>query len=213
MKQLYLNMVAGLLLLVAVLLSIFWVRSYRGVDAYGVFMLDAKSIQSDIQIGINSNWGRIDGGITKLDYPDAERIWKWTAVHYYNPIRPDQKVAHLGLDNFHLQKTLHHQDQFTINTLLYSVPHWVLVVLFGLWPSVRFARMYRGYKTRNRALIEGRCLSCGYDMRATPEKCPECGHLALARLPKKERFSTPQKVIMLGIAIVSVTWVVVLMSI
>ena len=51
------------------------------------------------------------------------------------------------------------------------VPWWIvpppLVVLPGLWLRRRLVAR------RRRAT--GRCLACGFDLRATPERCPECG--------------------------------------
>jgi lipopolysaccharide biosynthesis regulator YciM len=38
-------------------------------------------------------------------------------------------------------------------------------------PSVVVARLFARRLRANR----GRCRACGYDLRATPEKCPECG--------------------------------------
>jgi hypothetical protein len=54
-----------------------------------------------------------------------------------------------------------------------AVPAWSLVVLTGLLPVIR--------AWRPRRFRFGFCLSCGYDLRATPDRCPECGRCEQAK--------------------------------
>ena len=52
-----------------------------------------------------------------------------------------------------------------------TFPLWLPTSLFAALPLTRFALLIR----RRRRSGEGRCASCGYDLRATPDRCPECG--------------------------------------
>jgi hypothetical protein len=56
---------------------------------------------------------------------------------------------------------LAYSDQFIV------VPFWFVILLFAALPSrwILIPRRRKG----------GLCEKCGYDMRATPTRCPECG--------------------------------------
>jgi hypothetical protein len=54
--------------------------------------------------------------------------------------------------------------------LVISAPHWAVALGFGLLPSMWIAGLIRSRKYR-----PGSCRVRGYDMRATPNRCPECG--------------------------------------
>jgi hypothetical protein len=50
-------------------------------------------------------------------------------------------------------------------------PIWLAAALFALLPATRQALAIR----RRRRKRERHCTHCGYDLRATPDRCPECG--------------------------------------
>jgi hypothetical protein len=52
-----------------------------------------------------------------------------------------------------------------------AIPQWLVVALLGIWPARRLIAALR-WRSRLRG---GHCPRCGYDIRATPDRCPECG--------------------------------------
>jgi hypothetical protein len=60
------------------------------------------------------------------------------------------------------------------------VPYWLLVTGF-LGAGVPSVRAFIAWRRRVRRLAAGCCPSCGYDLRTTPERCPECGAEAKPR--------------------------------
>jgi len=55
-----------------------------------------------------------------------------------------------------------------------TVPFWSLLVLTAILPLNRLRLIFR---RRARRRI-GLCPACGYDLRASPQRCPECGTAA-----------------------------------
>jgi hypothetical protein len=52
-----------------------------------------------------------------------------------------------------------------------AIPFWFIVLLTGVAPAL----WWRDLRRRRSRRVGARCLGCGYDLRATPDHCPECG--------------------------------------
>ena len=65
------------------------------------------------------------------------------------------------------------------------VPHWFVFLCSAVPAIIVLVRRVR--ESRHRAA--GRCPTCGYDCRATPVRCPECG----ANLPSPEATTEHQR--------------------
>jgi len=133
--------------------------------------------------GVLARWDRrtYDQGVLF----DAETASSWRDRSLYwdrsEPVRlsglypADSWAGRAGFRAEH-SRTYFGAAAFTDETFSLAFPLWVVVVAGAALPAARVMRR-RAARRRARA---GQCPGCGYDLRATPERCPECG--ALPRL-------------------------------
>jgi 4-amino-4-deoxy-L-arabinose transferase-like glycosyltransferase len=121
-----------------------------------------------------STWARVgrfqlanNGGVTTLQWHQGLNAGNWPVGIHSQPTAYDPSVG-------------------------VFVRFWQLLVIVSL-PALVLAAF--AISSRVRAPRQGRCAICGYDLRASPDRCPECGtavrrlsNPALQRTGRAERF-------------------------
>jgi hypothetical protein len=59
----------------------------------------------------------------------------------------------------------------TVQAWHWGAKGWLIALITGIFPAFRIIARLR----RRRGSSLGACATCGYDLRATPDRCPECG--------------------------------------
>ncbi len=80
------------------------------------------------------------------------------------------------------------RSPLAVYAFVIGIPTPLAIGLFGLYPLLRFRRIRQIKRWRQ----NGMCTSCGYDMRGSPDQCPECGTFPcnVFRPQKLREFST-----------------------
>ena len=55
------------------------------------------------------------------------------------------------------------------------IPFWAIMVGSMLLPARWAVVRLHAHHLRTKRANAGLCVACGYDLRATPDRCPECG--------------------------------------
>ena len=148
LPRLLLNAATAASLVLCAATSAAWVVSYFAYDAIGFWPSPA-----DRRVyGMVSSHGTIY--VASLTEGSDGNRWLWR----HDPGRTRGPLV-AGTAGFAFRRE---------HGFLIGVPYWVVCPALAGLPAWRWAR-------RRRSPTPGLCLQCGYDLRATPDRCPECG--------------------------------------
>jgi hypothetical protein len=140
-----------------------WVRSYWRTEDIAYYYRDARTVLS-----LLVPRGRVECFV--FWFVDPQGRWKarqgFDCKSHPACDAPSLPHAFGGID---WERTTY-PAPFSYHRAAVSIPHAYLLALFASLPVIRFYR-----RLRRRLILPGHCRACGYDLRATPDRCPECG--------------------------------------
>ena len=174
MRRALLNLVTILSTLLLTALVALWIRSYWVHDVYGVVhgeddpaIARVATVVSTAGVIIlsrstvtytNPNGAASAGFLRRTlsgrkSVPVPSGPWRFDfplpGIHHWGTARPDRT-----------------SDEWFV-----TVPYWLVAALAAVLPAWRFRRAW----LRRRRAVPGVCRACGYDLRASSGRCPECG--------------------------------------
>jgi len=153
-------MLSALSLVLCVAMVVAWVRSYWRTDCVTYV---AGNQGRYVSTGVLCEMGAIATGSSAL----PSRISRANGLYWETGTA---KGSELPSESWWNRRgfSLHAWDG---QDWLVGVPCWLVVISTGVLPAVRLWLCRQNRLARRRGL----CPTCGYDLRASKDRCPECG--------------------------------------
>jgi hypothetical protein len=186
MKRRLFTILSALSLLLFVAVVVMWVRSYRHCDSiqwhrHAGWIADPPKM-GFLQSTAGPSGATTDGraliscaGLLQFrawhqEYLPEKSIWPFPPAGFRAFTNSLERFPELRLNTEHWLGFGYREEPYG-GTKCATVPHWSVALTSVVLPAWWIRSFYR----RRRAQRLGHCSRCGYDLRATPERCPECG--------------------------------------
>lgn len=180
MPRRLLTLASSLLLILCIATVGLWVRSYWVYD--GFVRVNEQRLRNGQLKQIGVNIYHASGASYVVRYQVTEHLpWleetgmstgRW---FYQRSQKPAERRWGFG---FARVPCMNSSGQLTGISTDVAIPYWALALAAAILPIARAAQWRRVSRASMRL-----CRVCGYDLRATPGRCPECGHLP-AQVPR-----------------------------
>lgn len=165
LRRIIFNVLAVLSLMMCVATAVLSLWSYR----YGLFLSRYDGEAARLR-DVFVKRGRVEYSSWKCRPEDLDYLPTFLGLGYYvqpeDYLRPVETCKH-EFAGFGYTACL--KPNWNPPEVLWVSPLWFLFTLAAILPALRLRPL------RHRKHRPGLCRACGYDLRASPDRCPECG--------------------------------------
>ncbi len=177
LRRIIFNALTVLSLLLCAAAMGLWVRSYWRTDA----VIRFRHISEACRLCVSGGRIVIDNAPQRSDeqrkFDQLQRrinvLFSQASIYYTHVPQPAEVIqAEAELDSLIMeQRHLRFSSGWSYSTAWALPP---MVTILAVAPALAWIRRQRHRRRR----LSGACRHCGYDLRATPTRCPECGTIA-----------------------------------
>jgi len=174
MRRVFL-VISAVCLAASIMLAVMWVESYRFEDDWGIRYAGGDgAAKVERSVLVTSGDGELGIVLRRSVLINGDPAgWQVRHVRFGLPIHwildsIGPSSVGIGAQSSNTNAQLSQMNEV-------DIPYWLAVLVLALPAPVYLAIWMRRKKP-------GHCAKCGYDLRASPERCPECGTATPGRL-------------------------------